>query len=151
MTVITSRNPEPSYYFIHWVSSQFLCQVPPWRWGGPNCRLRVVARCATTVALRWAGGLYQLDQFVSSRSSLCGNAMSGRVWLWCRLCIQCSSRRPSSAVQLPDTFGNRHRRIHGGNIHQFITESEYKELLSKAKEKGWPIFWHHHLDCGLAI
>jgi hypothetical protein len=38
------------------------------------------------------------------------------------------------------TFDKKMQRIVWGQFTQFLTQSEYKELLSKAKEKGWPIF-----------
>jgi len=34
----------------------------------------------------------------------------------------------------------RGQKINWGQYIQFLTESEYRELLTKARAKGWPIF-----------
>jgi len=38
------------------------------------------------------------------------------------------------------TFDAAGKHIKFGQYAQFLTEKEYKELLSNAKAKGWPIF-----------
>lgn len=38
------------------------------------------------------------------------------------------------------TFDNTGRKILWGQYTQFLTEKEYRELLGKARQKGWPIF-----------
>jgi hypothetical protein len=38
------------------------------------------------------------------------------------------------------TYDARRKRIVWGQYTQFLTEQEYKQLLSKARAKGWAIF-----------
>ena len=38
------------------------------------------------------------------------------------------------------TYDKNMERIRWGQFTQFLTEKEYRELLSKAKAKGWDIF-----------
>lgn len=38
------------------------------------------------------------------------------------------------------TYQHGKKYVKWGQFTQFLTESEYKELLEKAKARGWPIF-----------
>ena len=38
------------------------------------------------------------------------------------------------------TYDKTEKRIVWGQYTPFLTEKEYKSLLEKAKEEGWPIF-----------
>jgi hypothetical protein len=38
------------------------------------------------------------------------------------------------------TYDAKRKRILWGHYTQFLTEQEYKELLTRARAKGWPIF-----------
>ncbi len=38
------------------------------------------------------------------------------------------------------TYDSKGKRIVWGQFTQFLTENEYKQLLQKARNKGWPIF-----------